>query len=134
MSALAGHAADQAPTVCHQGDGRGPLRLLNPCDIDGARRIAALEWVVEFHNLRPRTDKNVAEILEKIRVRRIVRPEAENTPGLHVRRELAEPVRLVERCMARVQQVPRRVVDVQENGVEALPRPFGVEPRTRNRG
>ena len=52
-------------------------------------------------------------------IRRFVGPETKDAAGAEMGGELLQPRGLVERCILRVEQEVRRVVDVDQDGIKA---------------
>lgn len=77
--------------------------------------------------MRRRRRESVRQHLLKRMVRRVVRPERENAAGMQLRGEPGQPLRLVQRGVARMQQVSRRMVDIHQHRVEAALRSVGIE-------
>ena len=63
-------------------------------------------------------DEDLVEILQKPLIGRFIGPHRKHPAGMKLRGESAQAVRLVERCIARVQQIVRGVINVQQHGVK----------------
>ena len=60
-------------------------------------------------------------------VRGIIRPQREYAAGMQMFRQTRKPLRFVKRGVARVQQISRRVIDVDQHRIEAAARHTRVE-------
>ena len=72
--------------------------------------------------------------LEEALVRRIVGPQREHPARVQLQGQLLKPGPLVKGRVAGMQQVPRRVIDVQKHRVEFPPRLLRIEAPLRIRG
>ena len=61
-------------------------------------------------------------------VGRIVGPKREDTARVQLRGKGAQAIGLVEGSIARVQQIARRMIDIQQHGVKAPSGLFRIEP------
>ena len=73
--------------------------------------------------------KHLTKGLLKLTVRRIIRPQGKDAPGMEVRCKARETIDGVERCMARMQDVLRRVIDINQDRVVAASRMVSIETR-----
>lgn len=101
--------------------------------VRSARRVyhppAGVQRVVERHDPGFRPVQDAAEHGDEVRVGRIVGPQAEGAAGAEQAPHPLEPGGGVEAGVAGGQDVPGRVVDVDEDGVEPASGPVGVETR-----
>ena len=96
-------------------------------EIDGALRLTVLQGVGEGDDPGLGGGENAVEKRLEFRVGRIVGPHCEDAPGIEEGLQVTETILRVEGLVSLVDQVPRRVIDVQENGIEAAPGLSGVE-------
>ena len=122
-----GHPARESDNASRGQDARAPLYYTSLRHVDRAFRIAVEQRVVKFDDVRLRTYENLVENPQKSRIGRIVGPQGEDAAGLKMGRETAQSFRLVERRVARVQEIAGRMIDVQQPGVKPPPRLFGIE-------
>ena len=108
---------------------RGPV---TDRDVDGVRRLAAGVDVGERHHVGLARCEHLGHDREEVVVGRGVGPQREHATRVEAVRQALQARRLVEGGVARVEDVPRRVIDVDEDGVEAL-RCRGPERRARRR-
>ncbi len=80
--------------------------------VDRARRIRFCERIREGHDMRPATGERPAERVHELIVRRFIRPKGEDTARIEMRHESSQTSRFVERAIARVQKVTRRMIDI----------------------
>src|SRR3954452_1548292 len=99
------------------------------CDIHCVCHLAILLHVVEGNDMRLAGREHLAKCLLKLIVRRIIRPQGKGASGMEVRCKARETIEGVERCMARMQDVLRRVVDINQDRVVAAPWMVGIETR-----
>ena len=71
--------------------------------------------------------ERASERAEEIFVRRIIGPKGEDAAGMQMAGERAQSFRLVESGVARVQKMARRMIDIQQHGVEEPARLRRVE-------
>ena len=69
--------------------------------------------------------------LERV-IRRIVRPQRKDAAGMQMLGQPRKPLRLVQRGVARMQQLSRRVIDVDQHRIEAAARRVADRSLRRN--
>ena len=108
----------------------GQIRL--DADIDGIAGVVIPAQIVKGHDMRRRRRKGAGQPMFKRGIRRVVRPQCKNTAGMQMRGKPRQPLRLVERGMAWVQQVSRRMVDIHQHRIETTSWLIGVKAGRRN--
>ncbi len=98
-------------------------------DVNGARGFAVEEGIGEGDDVRLRRGEGGAECVKKVVIRRVIGPESEDAAWLELSGERAQSGRRIEVTVARVEEVARGVVDVEEDGLEAATGLRGIEAR-----
>lgn len=98
-------------------------------DINGAGGLAIEERVGKGDDVRLGGGEDGGKGLEEGGGGRVVGPEGEDAAVVQVRGEGAQPGGFVEGAVARVEEVARRVVDVQEHGMKTAAGLSGIETR-----
>ena len=96
-------------------------------EVNGALRLTVLQGVGEGDDFCFSGGENAVQKRLELRVGRVVGPHCEHAPGIEEGLQVTETVLRVEGLVSLVDQVPRRVIDVQENGIEAASGLSGVE-------
>ena len=73
---------------------------------------------VEGHDMGCLGCKRAGQGTLKSIIRRIVRPERENTSWIKMTSKPSQPFRLVQRGVAWMQQLARRMIDIHQHGIE----------------
>ena len=92
-------------------------------EIDRLRERLAPHRALERHRLRPRFGEHGRQPIGEGGIGPVVGPQAEYAAGFQLSRQRAQTVGLIEARAAVVQQRVRRMVDVDEDGIEP---PAGV--------
>ena len=85
-------------------------------DVDGVGRRAPGQRVGEGDGMRRCGGEHLTQQGRELGLRRVVRPQREDACGVEALREPLQSVAGVEGGVARVQDVVRSVVDVEEDG------------------
>src|SRR4029077_13007913 len=96
-------------------------------DIHRARRCRVQQRIGKADDMRARCRESTAERAEEIFIRRIIRPKGEDSTGMQMRGESVQPFCLIEDGIARVQQTPRRMIDIQQHRVKQPAWLVGIE-------
>ena len=102
-------------------------QVLRRRDIDRARRFGARVEVGEGDNVGAAIREHIVADREQLGVRGIIRPQPEHSAGSEAGRQAVQPRRRIEGRVTRMQEVSRRVIDVDEDRME-LRGLAGVEP------
>ena len=86
--------------------------------VDGIADIVVSAQIVEGDDMGCLGCKRAGQGTLKSIIRRIVRPEREYTAWIEMTCKPGQPFRLVQRGVARMQQLARRVIDIHQHGIE----------------
>jgi hypothetical protein len=86
--------------------------------VDRIADIVVSAQIVEGHDMRCLGCKRAGQDTLKSIIRRIVRPERENTSWIKMTSKPSQPFRLVQRGVAWMQQLARRMIDIDQHGIE----------------
>src|ERR1700682_3623412 len=95
-----------------------PIAHSRSRDVDCAGAIALLHWVGECDDVCSGIGERAIERLEELFVGRVVGPHGKDAAGEEMARELAKAFAVVEGLVAGMEQVSRRMIDVEKDGVE----------------
>ncbi len=100
----------------------GQLRHINR-----AGRFALQQRIFKRDDLRGGAGENDSEHCQKIVIRRIVGPQREDTALVQMRRQRAQSIGRIKCAVARMQQIARGMVDIQQDRVKKSRGSVGIE-------
>src|SRR3954449_11348610 len=86
--------------------------------VDRVAEIVVSTQIIEGHDMGCLGCKRAGQYTLKSIIRRIVRPERENTSWIKMTSKPSQPFRLVQRGVAWMQQLARRMIYVHQHGIE----------------